>query len=127
MTDATTATYIRDRLKELNGAFDEAALRMIFEIGVFAADDPTPFDELVDELVGDEPFEKRFLAIDDALTATGLTDAQRRLFLDLEELETERRDAVQTAAYLLGIAVGRRLGPGASVTPRRSRRPQKSR
>ena len=29
------------------GRYDEAALRMIFEIGVFAADDPSPFRNAV--------------------------------------------------------------------------------
>lgn len=107
--DTAQATYIRGCLKDLDGRYDAAALKMIFQIGVFAADDPSPFAELVDELANDEKFNARAHALDEKLCAV-LPNEDGNIRLDLESLEYERRCETRDAAYLLGIAVGRRLG-----------------
>ncbi len=90
--EARTRQYIRETCKELDEAYDREALRLLCGVGVFAADDPSKITEAVERLHGPT----FHLAFD------GEGDRQAGAVIDVID-----------TAYLLGIAVGRRLGPGA--------------
>jgi hypothetical protein len=103
--------YIRDTLGALEGDFDREALHLLCGAGVFCVDDPGQLNEAVERLYDAESFHEKLSAAEVALGRTGLTDEQRVLVHVLSDVPGEELlEAVETA-YLLGIAVGRRLGP----------------
>jgi hypothetical protein len=75
---------------------DPLALRLIASAGVFGAHDIEQYRAAVDTLWDSAGWE-----------------ARARASANREEMEDERVDGSIDAAFILGIAVGRRLGPGA--------------
>ena len=117
--------YVRATLDELNGAYDSAALTLLFQHGAFCVDNPEKLHEAVQSLSErDEAADsERIVQLQEWAYAatTGLED-RRRAVIDLEQMQTEQANDLVEAAYLLGIAVGRRLGGGALALPRAKRR-----
>ena len=105
--------YIRDLCADLEGAIDREALLMLCAAGIFAVDDPTKLIEAVDRLRGvDEPKENRDALTFETRVQEGKTPKARAEALNaLDELRVRQLNDSIEAAYLLGIAVGRRLGP----------------
>jgi hypothetical protein len=101
--DEQADKYVRDTCRELETVYDRKAVELILTSGVLGEDGGAIEDAVV-ELAGvdTDEFSHKVIAAQEANS-----------FNDLEELEMERWTASVEAAYLLGIAVGRRLGSGA--------------
>src|SRR5262245_55955327 len=108
-----TQRFIKATCRELNTRYDQEALRLICAVGVFAADDPTEWDQAIERLVNEpESVSDQIVAAQQTAADSPDAAARRKAVCDLEKLAFERTDDRTHAAYLLGIAVGRRLGSG---------------
>jgi hypothetical protein len=103
--------YIRGTCRALETAFDREALLMLFSVGAFAVEDPGKIADAIERLRThkskiDAQLEKWYKRYDAATWPEGL----KALHVEYSELcDDEQMDSVE-AAYLLGIAVGRRIG-----------------
>lgn len=109
--DRRSLDYIRDRLAALEGDFDREALYLLCGPGILCADDPAKLNEAVERLYDAEAHRNKVHAVLVALKQTDLSDAQRDLVCTLEDLPMEELLEAIDTAYLLGLAVGRRVGP----------------
>ncbi|MDP9222912.1 MAG: hypothetical protein M3P18_03485 [Actinomycetota bacterium] len=103
--------YIQDTLAALEGDFDREAVFLLCGPGIFCAEDPAKLNEAVERLYDAEPIREKVAAAVDALYETDLTEVQRDLVGKISDLPMEELLEATDTAYLLGIAVGRRLGP----------------
>lgn len=111
-TESAELKFVRDTCVELETIYDREAVKLI--CGHLAVDNPGKISQAVERLREAEPGETETQAtlhqqiVDSDTTAIRL-DALRKL----EDLQyTALMESIDTA-YLLGIAVGRRIGPAA--------------
>ena len=111
---SSTPKYIRDTCRELHSQYDREALALLCDGGVLPTSDNEALEQAIARLT-DEPdgVTERMVALQEKSVTALTVDKRRRAMVDLEELENDRSEGRVVAAYLLGIAVGRRLGPEA--------------
>jgi hypothetical protein len=107
--------YIRDTCRALDAAYDQEAMWLLCSAGVFdVVSGGTNLGEAVDRLRGELDAESEQICAAQAAAAKSATFEQRNASVSkLEELYGKRCEDSLEVAYLLGIAVGRRLGPAA--------------
>jgi hypothetical protein len=107
-------TYIRESIAELEGAADREALLLLCTVGIFAMDDPAKLAEAVGRLRGQDERQEndRVIEAQEAIAHAVTSEDARRLATNaLEDLHYRTLNDSIEAAYLLGMAVGRRIGP----------------
>jgi hypothetical protein len=113
-------TYVRETCIELDTKYDAEALMLLCRGGAFGAEDGgLEINEAIARLRGDQDVERESDAIvraQEIASGSQKADERRRAVLEMEQLEMTRASESIEVAYLLGIAIGRRLGPGALRT-----------
>jgi hypothetical protein len=110
-----TEKYIRATCEELDTVYDREAVSLMCTVGIFATDDPAQLGEAVERLRGnavakrDEAIRK----LEQRIRTEDTTDAREKALRMLSDLQDEELTDTIDTACLLGIAVGRRIGPGA--------------
>lgn len=109
--DNGTDSYIRNVCADLEGAYDREALNLIFRHGVLAVES-SEISEAVDRMRDAEPIRTKLQALYDEIQPALPAEMRIRL-TRYDDMQNEKQESAVDSAYLLGIAVGRRLGPGA--------------
>lgn len=115
--------FVREMCKSLETVYDAEALNLLSMYGVFGDEpDADALEGSIERILetegrdhavsSDRILELQHIACDDKDA-----DKRRQAVLELEEMEMKETAAVRTAAYMLGIAMGRRIGPAALVLP----------
>lgn len=109
--EAPELKYLRGTLKDLDTRYDREAVQLICLYGPFAVEEPSQIHDAVDRL-RDVPAgeSERIVALQDRASDAPTQPERRAAVLELEEREDTRLDDSVEMAYLLGMAVGRRLG-----------------
>lgn len=113
--DQRLDSYIRDTLLELAGKYDREALNLICGPGIFCVADPCLLAEAVGRLAGIGPNGidiDKVCQLQEQAAVADTVEARHAAICGLEEAALEELEGTREAAYLLGIAVGRRLGSG---------------
>ena len=106
-------SFVRSCLRELETTADREALRLLCEHGVFAINDPSAIAESARSLwAGRHTYDAKQVKAFARVEKAGLTEHQQKLVGKCDDLQNEELSEMIDAAYLLGIAVGRRLGAG---------------
>ncbi|MEO7890000.1 MAG: hypothetical protein ABIW19_08365 [Vicinamibacterales bacterium] len=102
--------YILESIASLEGECDQEALALIFRHGVLSSDPASVF-AAVDRVKNQEPAQ-RLEAYFKKYSTEGeiFTGQARAAFLALKEITIDERMVSIDAAFMIGIAVGRRLG-----------------
>ena len=117
-SDRETHNWIRSTIRELDTRYDREALALLYgPAGALAADDPSVIAEAVDRLYDEDAVvEKRNLAAQERAVTAKDEKTRGEAVAEMEDIEVTRQSERTDVAYLLGIAVGRRLSSAA--TPR---------
>lgn len=109
--DKTIEGFIRRACRDLDGKFDRAAVERILQ-GVLCDDDDggLTLHESVAQLWNSDQHDTKVSRWVEQYEQQNWPDLCRTMYVEFEKLEIERFDESVQAAYLLGIAVGRRLG-----------------
>lgn len=108
---AKTDRFIREMCGDLDGRYDREALRLICGVGVFAVDDPSQISDAVERLVTPAGHLEKVVAAQERIANANNPEARSKALSDLDILQGDQLIRITDSAYLLGIAVGRRLGP----------------
>lgn len=116
-----TQQYIHQQCLALESDADREALLMICSVGVFAVEDPSKLSDTVDRLRGADTDGaiRKTLVIQNRIEDAATLLERRKAIEDLDNLRLTDLEQSIDAAYLLGIAVGRRLGPHALQLPKK--------
>jgi hypothetical protein len=109
----TAEAYVASVMARLNGPLDAIALDVITRLGVFAAEDPGLLNQLIIESDPEPDEDSRYLEAQQRAQSGATEDNRFHALCDMESIEFDRQERLISTAYLLGIAVGRRLGAGA--------------
>lgn len=113
MPEDPTDRYIRETCAELEGKIDREALQLLCRVGIFAVGDPSALNDAVSRLWASDAWEDKFRAAEARVKNADTETARREAERTVESLRMEEVTESVDAAYLLGIAVGRRVGPSA--------------
>jgi hypothetical protein len=105
--------YARSRCAIIDGDADREALRLLSSVGLFSATDPSKFFEALRRVrgVAATSDDDRLVAARERVERTASSKTRRKALDDLDEITYEILEGSMDAAYLLGVAMGRRLGP----------------
>ena len=117
-------SWIRQTITQLDSEYDaEALLLMCGESGFLAADDPSALDDAIHRLRGHEDDLTRICALQRRASTAATVEQRAKAVNDLEDLYHDEHEELRDVSYLLGIAVGRRLGNYSLRLPRGYRLP----
>jgi hypothetical protein len=117
--DRAEQQHLNAWLKQLSTDGDREALRLLALGGFLCWADPARLSDAVGRLWDHEEFDQKVSAAGERIEAAGLTEEQSQPVNELDDLRAEEIAEITDAAYLLGIAVGRRLGLSALSLPAR--------
>jgi hypothetical protein len=115
-TPDPSVKYIRDTCTTLEGAADREAVQLLIG-GVLFTEPGDCLDDAVARLWETDTYRRKSAVLDTRSERIPWTPEQEKLLHDLEDFQLAEQMAAVNAAYLLGIAVGRRLGPRALTFP----------
>ena len=108
--DFQTLKYIRETVALLETTYDREAMNLICSVGIFAVDDSSELGNAVERLRGKEHGDGAIASLQKQ-AVTDATPSGRQLAVnELEERYHKELSESIDSAYLLGIAVGRRIG-----------------